>query len=116
MEPIEISQKINIPNYLTINNFMYSFKRVLANEKYSYRCYHRNCKVLLTIDKNNLLKIINNTNKENHETIEYNDNGKEHTCLKNSKVEEVKNIKTEAQSLDLAKSMINNQLEKPLGI
>ena len=33
---------------------------------------------------------------------------------KKSKVEEVKNIKTETQSVELTKSIKNNQLEKPL--
>ena len=37
MESIEITQNIKIPNYITINNFKYSFKRKLVEEKYSYR-------------------------------------------------------------------------------
>ena len=113
METIQITQKIDISNYLPINNFQYSFKRKLAKEKYSYLCYHWNCKVLITIDKNNLLKIISNQNKESEETILLINNGKDHTCIKNS-IEEVKNIKTEAHNIDLDKNLINNKFEKSL--
>ena len=70
---------INIPNYLLIGEYKYSFKKNLTNNKFSYRCFHRNCKVLITIDKINLLKINNNKNNENN-TIEYFTNNKEHIC------------------------------------
>ena len=49
-------QSLEIPNKLLINNFQYTFKKLLANEKYSF---NRNiCKILLTIDKEDINNII----------------------------------------------------------
>ena len=70
---------LEIPSKIIIDNFQYSFKSELKNQQYSYRCYHRSFKVLITINKENLLKIMNKGNKEN-EKIEYNINKKEHSC------------------------------------
>ena len=56
-EPIKNSKEFKIPNYITINEFKYSYKCPLKNNFFSFRCFHRACKVLLTIDKENLQKI-----------------------------------------------------------
>ena len=55
----DISDK-DKPKYMVINNIKYAFKKKLTNDRYSYRCYHIKCKVLLTIDKANIIKIIEN--------------------------------------------------------
>lgn len=114
METIEVHQNLKIPNYIIIGKYKYTFKRKLVDEKYSYRCYHRSCKVLVTINKENLIKMINNNNSDSNETIEYTDNGKEHNCLKPTKTEEIKNIKTDIQTLELAKDLINQNIDKPV--
>ena len=44
----------------------------------------------------------------------YTDNGKEHNCLKPTKTEEIKNIKTDIQTLELAKDLINQNIDKPV--
>ena len=70
METIEVHQNLKIPNYIIIGKYKYTFKRKLVDEKYSYQCYHRSCKVLVTINKENLIKMINNNNSDSNETIE----------------------------------------------
>ena len=104
---------IEIPKYLTINDIKYSFKSALANDRFSYRCYHRKCKVLITIDKTNIIKILKNNNDNNLE-IQYKTNDQKHICQDVIKTEKVNNIKTETESIELAKQFINQSLEKPL--
>ena len=104
---------IEIPKYLTINDIKYSFKSALAKDRFSYRCYHRKCKVLITIDKTNIIKILNNNNENNLE-IQYKTNDQKHICQDIIKTEKVNNIKTETKSIELAKQFINQSLEKPL--
>ena len=48
-----------IPKSIKIGNFQYSFKQRLANNNFSCRCKSRKCRVLITIDADNLRKIIN---------------------------------------------------------
>ena len=71
----------DIPKYLNIGDYKYSFKEYLVNDRYSYRCFHRACKVLITINKENLLKIIIKNDQKN-ERIEYSTNNTEHSCIK----------------------------------
>jgi len=108
------NNNLEIPKYMIINNMKYAFKTNLANEKYSYRCYHRKYKVILTIDKNNIKKLIENQEGNDNIEIQYKLNNKEHTCPNIIKTENVNNIKTELHSIDLAKQLINNSLEKGL--
>ena len=72
----------DIPKSIQIENYNYNFKQKKANNFYAYRCKHRKCGVLISIDENNLLKIIN---KKPNETIEYEKTSKkDHDCDANN--------------------------------
>ncbi len=43
LDNIEKENKIDIPKYLYIGDYKYSFKANLVNERYSYHCFHRTC-------------------------------------------------------------------------
>ena len=56
-EPNKNQKEFKIKNYININEFKYSYKCPLKNKFFSFRCFHRACKVLLTIEKGNIKKI-----------------------------------------------------------
>ena len=103
----------DIPKFLTINNFKYSFKCLLTNSQYSYRCYHRACKVFITIQKDQIDKILNKGNISNEEDIEYKTNKKEHTCQSIIKTTKLSEINTEKEEDELINKLIKNNLDKP---
>ena len=86
----------------------------MAKEQYSFRCFHRTCKVLLTINKENIDKIIHK--KENPENIEitYNTNSKEHYCIKNIKNTKLLNITTNKEEQEIIISLIKKNLDKSI--
>ena len=43
----EKENNIDISKYLNIGDYKYSFKTKLVNDRYSYCCYHKSCKVLI---------------------------------------------------------------------
>ena len=45
--------ELDIPKIINIDNVKYSYKCKLAKKQFSYRFFHRACKVLLTINKEN---------------------------------------------------------------
>ena len=74
----------DIPKSLTIGDYEYSFKQKKSNKNYAYRCRNRKCGVIISINENNLLKIIKNNIIED---IEYQIvSKKEHTCNKNTEI------------------------------
>ena len=112
MEDKSKNSNFEAPKYLTINEYKYSLKGELKNEIYSYRCFHRKCGVLLSIDKKELNKIIENPGSG--ESIKFISNKKLHNCGKELITEAINNIKTETKSIDLAIKLINNQIDMPL--
>ena len=101
--------KKDIPKYIIIKEYKYSFKNELKNGNYSYRCYHRNCKVLITINKENLDKI------KNDNKFEYTTNNKEHSCNLNKPIiEDINNVNTENEIINLATDLIKNQIDRSL--
>ena len=108
-----------IPKAITINNFVYTFKNELINNYFSYRCkYRTSCKIIIKIDKDNLMKLLNNSNEE----IEYViiSTEKQHKCLNKNIIKEPNNDNAEDEkvkqqkSLDLAKNLIFINIQKPL--
>jgi len=79
-----------IPNDITIDNYQYKYKAELPNEYYSYRCkYLTVCKILIKINKENLVKL-----KENSaDNIDYTITSREkiHKCNKITDIDEEKN-------------------------
>ena len=74
--------KINIPLDLKIDNYLYHYKYIKkVDKKVTYRCkYATSCKVFISIDLENMNKIINNQYDENTQIFyKYNNNNK-HTC------------------------------------
>ena len=46
-----------IPRHIILNNFIYTYKDALKDQKYTYRCKHYTvCKVTIIIDKENIRK------------------------------------------------------------
>ena len=66
----------------------------MANDHYSYRCFHRVCKVLFTINKGNLEIIIHKKEKPENTKITYNTKNKQNTYTKNIKNTNFLNITT----------------------
>ena len=71
-------KKEEIPQSIYIDSFSYSYKETKKNGEYSYRCKVRKCGVIISIDKNNLEKIIKG---EQNTKIEYKKvSNKDHIC------------------------------------
>ena len=52
-----------IPKHIKINDYTFSFKDQLANDKFSYRCkYRMKCKLTIKIAKDELQKYNNDDN------------------------------------------------------
>ena len=45
------SERLGIPNRLLIEGYSYSFKDVLKNNRFSYKCRARHCGVLMNIER-----------------------------------------------------------------
>lgn len=66
---------------ITINNYQYKFKNELVNDYYSYRCKYRTaCKILVKINKENLIKLKENSTDNIEYTITSNETI--HKCKK----------------------------------
>ena len=58
-------EKLGIPKSLTIKGFKYTFKTKLKdNKNFIYRCMHRKCGSQITIDKDNILKVLSNNKND----------------------------------------------------
>ena len=76
---MEIKDKY-IPYSIKIDNYHNAFKQRKSNKKFTYSCKSRKCGVIISIDADNLNKIINNITEGN---FEYNMNSKkDHICIK----------------------------------
>ena len=53
-------QDKDIPHSIKIGQYEYTFKQRKANNKFAYRCKSRKCRVIISVDAENLIKIINN--------------------------------------------------------
>ena len=74
-------KKYGIPGSIIILDKKYIFKTGLANQKqFIYHFIHRKCKGQITIDKDNLLKILTN-DKGTNENIQYIKGKNEHICI-----------------------------------
>ena len=101
------------PRNITLDKYEYSYKDLLTNEYYSYRCKHRNaCKITIKISKTELIKIIEN--KEN-EIIKYTitSTGKHHQCEKDKQETSAIIQKEYKIKAGFLKSIIIEIIEKP---
>ena len=101
-----------IPKSIKIGNFQYSFKQRLANNNFSYRCKSRKCGVLITIDADNLRKIINNSSigELEFKTV----SKKEHICDKPTNKIELSSVQTDTEMMILAEQLVKQNLDKSL--
>ena len=101
-----------IPKSIKIENFQYSFKQRLANNNFSYRCKSRKCGVLITIDADNLRKIINNSSigELEYKTV----SKKEHICDKPTNKIELSSVQTDTEMMILAGQLVKQNLDKSL--
>ena len=110
-------EQYGVPQYLILEDFKYTYKTNLKDENsFIYRCNNRSCKAQITIDKNNILKLIIKNPKEK---IEYIKGKHEHNCAptkeKNLKTEvNVNSVLTNNEVNELGKKLIKQHLEKPL--
>ena len=70
------SERLGIPNRLFIDGYRYSFKDVLKNNRFSYKCRARHCGVLMNIERKELDKLKLNGHNEIHFIL-----SKEHNCM-----------------------------------
>ena len=110
-----IYKKYGIPGSIIILDKKYTFKTALANQKqFIYRCIHRKCKGQITIDKDNLLKILS-YDKEAIENIQYIEGKNEHTCNP-AKIIEINKNNTSGgnENFKLGIELIKKNITKPL--
>ena len=101
-------ERFGVPGKLVLDNFQYAFKDLLKNDKLSYRCRSKNCGVLLTISKEELNKLNNNSGIEI-----YYDLNKKHICYGIiNKTINVKDVITD--HIEKGRVLINASLDKPL--
>ena len=87
------SDKDNKPKSLKLGDYTYVFKDQLKNYNFTFRCKHRTiCKVVIKIDKSNLIKY--NKNLLDDITYSITSTEKNHTCKK-AKEEKVININSD---------------------
>ena len=102
----------HIPKELLINKYLYSFKKKLSADNYSYRCVNRNiCTTLLTISKKDFENI-----KNKNDTIINPKLNKNHT-YKGNIIESTNanEVKTEAELVKLPSELISLNTDKTLG-
>ena len=106
------AEQLNLSNSIIIEGYEFKFKQTLAKNNISYRCKSRSCGTLLTISKDELIKI---NNKNDIKTLKYSIN-KEHTCNKTNiiKTSKIEDITTEIEIYAKAKTLIDLNIEKPL--
>ena len=84
MENIPAKQKtayemLGIPGSLSIKGYIYTYKTELKDKyNFVYRCKNRECHAQITIDKDNILKILS---KNKEEDIVYREGKNAHTCI-----------------------------------
>ena len=100
----------DIPHSIQIDNYQYSFKQIKANNKFAYRCKVRRCGVIISIDAENLCKIINEINEGNFEYDKI--SKKEHICDKNTCIIEKSKVQSNTTMLELVEKLINQNLDK----
>ena len=107
-------EQYGVPQFITFEDFKYTYKGNLKDGKnFIYRCIHR--KAQITIDKENILKILA---KNENSSIEYKEGKNKHTC-ENKKREEKKEIKANLilssnEINELGIKLIKQHLDKPL--
>lgn len=107
-----------IPNDITIDNYQYKYNNELSNEYYSYTCKYRTIrKILIKINKDNLVKLKENST----DNIDYTITSREkiHKCNKKIDIDEERKraddefIKKQ-KITELAKNLIFINIQKPL--
>jgi hypothetical protein len=104
-----------IPRHIILNNFIYTYKDALKDQKYTYRCKHRTVsKLTIKIDKVIIRKYNYNLLKDIK--FSYINNTKEHTCQKLKKDNDIieSNNNSISHNKELAKSLKNINIDKPL--
>ena len=107
-------EKFNIPGHIQIGKYKYTYKNQSKADPdiFTYRCQKLDCKIPISINRENLNKI---NNKSIKDTIEY-IMKKEHKCilLDNTKVEKIENCDSEKELIKRAENLIKLNPLKPL--
>ena len=112
------SERLGIPNRLLIDGYRYSFKDVLKNNRFSYKCRARHCGVLMNIERKELDKLKLTGHIEIHYIL-----SKEHTCIIKKNEDENKpsnilqkeeNRVREREAFNKEKSTVLYNIDKPL--
>ena len=78
---MEANQNIFSPRHLKLNNRIYTYKDVLINDFFTYRCkYRTKCNVVIKINKDNIKKYIDDPNNEDIEYT-YASKNENHKCI-----------------------------------
>ena len=106
-------EKLGIPQQIILQNGTYSFKKELINSYVTYRCVHRACKANIKISIDNAKKLFDKN--QSISSIEFTLNGEhEQHPAKTTIIENTENIKTEKENINLAKQLINKNIDLPL--
>jgi len=112
------SERLGIPNRLLIEGYRYSFKDVLKNNRFSYKCRARHCGVLMNIERKELDKLKLNGHNEIHYIL-----SKEHTCIikkdenenrPSNILQKEENRVREKEAFNREKSTVLYNIDKPL--
>ena len=78
MEKKKAYEKLDIPNEIILENIRFTFKTKIKNkDNFIYRCANRKCKVQVTLDEDNLLKVLA---KNKDSIINYEVGKNPHSC------------------------------------
>ena len=106
-------EMLNIPGQIQIGIYKYTYKDQSKADPnvFTYRCQKWDCKIPISINRENINKI---NNKNNNDTIEY-IMKKEHKCklLDNIKVEKIENCDSEKELIIRAENLIKLNPFKP---
>ena len=104
-----------VPRQIKIGQYKYAYKKNLKNDKYSYRCIHRKCPVLMTISKNQISKLKDNNILQSQITVEYlNKHDLTVHKTKETTIENTDNITLTKTSKELGENLLKASLNKPL--
>ena len=106
--------KTNIPTDITIEKYQYHYKYIKKiNKEVIYRCKFANtCKVYISIDLENITKILSNKYVENTVIYYKYNNNQEHTCEPKKEITLKKNIYKNEDKLKVLNEIIKSNHSK----
>ncbi len=106
--------KLGVPKEIYIGEYTYTFNKELKGDKFSYRCLHRKCPILLTITKIEINKLMN---EQSTEGIKIEITNQHNMALHKNKANTIINhqkITLSQPNNQIAETLINSSIEKTL--